>query len=113
MIILVQATSKIILTLTVNSKIQLSQLITLLFTLLSKKIPEMMEIKSKLILITKINTVLFGKDQVNFQELQTHLFGVQAESLQKLPNKVLSEIAGSFHLPLLLPVFHQEFRTFS
>jgi len=46
---------------------------------------------------------------VRFQDIQNHLFGVVAESLQKLPSKVTSVIAGSFLQPLLLPLFHPEF----
>jgi len=68
--------------------------------------------KSKCIKITNNNTVLFGKDQVNSKK-KLHLFGVQKESIQKLPNKALSEIAGSFLLLLLLPVSHQELVIFS
>lgn len=38
----------------------------------------------------------------------SHPFGAEMESLQKLPNKVLLEIAGSFHLLLLLLVSQVE-----
>lgn len=99
----------LILTLTVNSKIHYSQLIALPFGGKFRKNPEQIIIKLKLIEITKINMVSSGRDQVNSQELQTHLFGDQTESLQKLPSKVLSVIAGSFHQLLLLPLSHQEF----
>lgn len=58
------------------------------------------------------NTVLFGKDQVNFQ-VSKILFGVQKEFLQKYRSKELSEIAGSSHqLPQLLK-FHLELKIFS
>lgn len=99
----------LILTLTVNSKIQPSQLIALPFGGKFRKNPAQIIIKLKLIEITKINMVSSGRDQVNSQELQTHLFGDQTGSLQKLPSKVLSVIAGSFHQLLLLPLSHQEF----
>jgi hypothetical protein len=65
--------------------------------------------KSKLINSTKDNTVSSGKDQVNFQEVKIHLFGAKTESLQKLPSKVLLEIAGSFRQLPLLPLSHLEF----
>jgi len=77
------------------------------------KEPVNITLKSKHIKITKANTVSPGKDQVNFQELQNHLFGVKMESLQKFPSKVLLEIAGSFHLLLPLPVSQVEFTTYS
>lgn len=93
----------------VNSRIQLSQQIHLPFTGKIKLAPDNLEVKLAHINSTKSNTVLSGKDQANFQDLHTHLFGVRTESLQKLPNKVLSVIAGSFLLPLLLPLSHLEF----
>jgi len=61
-----------------------------------------MEDKSKLTDIINNNMVLSGKDQMNFQDHQIQLFGVKMEFLQKLLNKEVSEIAGSFLLLRLL-----------
>lgn len=101
--------STVNLELTVNLRIQLSQQIHLPFTGRIKLAPDNLEVKFQHINSTKVNTVLSGKDQANFQDLHTHLFGVQTESLQKLPNKVLSVIAGSSLLLQLLLLSHQEF----
>jgi len=61
-----------------------------------------MEDKFKLTDIINNNMVLSGKDQMNFQDHQIQLFGVKMEFLQKLLNKEVSEIAGSFLLLRLL-----------
>jgi len=61
-----------------------------------------MEDKSKLTDIINNNMALSGKDQMNFQDHQIQLFGVKMEFLQKLLNKEVSEIAGSFLLLRLL-----------
>jgi len=102
-------TNLLILILTVNTKIHPSQLIAPPFGGKVRNNPKQIIDKLKLIEITKINTVSSGRDQVSFQDIQTHLFGVKTESLQKLPSKVNSVIAGSFHQLLLLPLSHQEF----
>jgi len=101
--------SIIVLTPTVNIKMQPSLPLHLPFTGPIKKESMDLGTKSKLINSTNHNTLSSGKDQVNFEDLQIHLFGVITESLQKPPNKVLLEIAGSFHQLPLLPVSHLEF----
>lgn len=80
-----------------NGKIQLSQLILLLFTGLEHKI---LHLKSKL--MKKFNLEFNGRDHLSFKK-KHHLFGVIPDILKlEHQNKVTLEIAGSCHLQLLL-----------
>lgn len=95
-------------------RIQLSQLIDHLFGGPIKKELVNGEVKSIPINNTNKNMVLSGRDQVSSQELLTHhFFGVLKEFPQKLPNKVLLEIAGSSLLLLQLLVSQRESTAFS
>jgi hypothetical protein len=95
----------------VSTMIQLSQPTILPSTGVINLELEASVVKSVLMKITKINTVSFGRDQPSSQFPNHHHFGERMVYLQKHPNKVLSEIAGSFHLLLLLLLFPQEFTT--
>lgn len=55
--------------------------------------------------------VLYGRDQMNFQELQNQVFGVPMVLVSKSLNKAPMEIAGSYQqLQLLLELIQKELK---
>jgi len=55
--------------------------------------------------------VLYGRDQMNFQELQNQVFGVPMVLVSKPLNKAPMEIAGSYQqLQLLLELIQKELK---
>lgn len=93
---------------TANMKIHRSQLTPLPSIGVVKKVPHNSEVKFNSTNKLWDNPVLSGKDQLNFQDFQIHLFGVKTEFLQKLLCKVSLEIAGSFPLHQQLLLFLPE-----
>jgi len=67
--------------------------------------------KLELTKTTIVAVVLYGRDQMNFQELQNQVFGVPMVLVSKPLNKAPMEIAGSYQqLQLLLELIQKELK---